>query len=205
MIARHSPTRDACTLSHSDNAAEVPRDDQATVHCEPDMETAVYAELRRVAQSILRGFPPGQTLSATALVNEAITRLAASRYREWDDQRRVVATMVVTMRRLLVDTARRREVQRKAFGALARQKSAAAADAGRSVDSSAKLVCIDAALHKLRRIDSRAHAVVELKYFGGLSMQQISTQLGLSERTVGRDWAFAKAWLVEELRSQRMS
>jgi RNA polymerase sigma factor (TIGR02999 family) len=157
----------------------------------------VYAELRRLAHRHMRGERQGHPLQTTALVNEAYLRLVDSSRVQWKSRAHFFAVSAQLMRRILVDTARARHKLKRGGSAVAiapLEEAALVAD-GRPID----LVALDIALSKLAEFDERKSRVVELRYFGGLSVAETAEVLEVSPITVMRDWDLAKAWLLREL------
>ena len=158
----------------------------------------VYKELRRLAQWHLNGERPGHTLQATALVNEAYLRLVDINQIQWQDRAHFFAMAARQMRRILIDAARARGNQKR--GADVRKVSLTQ---GLSVpDRPEDLIALDEALEALGEIDERRARVVEMRFFGGLSVDEVAEVLKVSADTVKRDWKLAKAWLGRELRKQ---
>jgi len=155
----------------------------------------VYEELRRQARALMARERPGHTLQTTALVNEAYLRLVDCNRMRWQDRAHFFAVSAQMMRRVLVDYARRQNVKRG--GGLKRVSLDEAADIG--IDRAAEFVAIDDALNTLAEIDPRKASVVELRFFGGLSVEQTAETLKLAPITVIRDWNMARAWLYLEL------
>lgn len=157
----------------------------------------VYAELRRMAHGHLGREPSGHTLSTTDLVHEAYVRLASQRQSVM--QRPLFFTAAsAAMRRILIDHARRHQAGKRGGGSAQRvplDDAMLAAD-----ESSELLVALDAALTRLGEIDRRRAQVVECRYFGGLTEGETAEALGITARTVRRDWVRAKEWLYRELR-----
>ena len=163
----------------------------------------VYAELRRIAHRQLAAEAPGHTLSTTALVHEAYLRLADQSRAEWVDRQQFLAVAARTMRRVLVDYARRHWAQRRGGGAHRHPVALEdAEDAGAlAVASRAdELLALDEALARLALVDARLCRVVECRFFAGLSEVETAEALGVSQRTVSRDWTTARGWLYRELR-----
>jgi RNA polymerase sigma factor (TIGR02999 family) len=159
----------------------------------------VYKELRRLAQWHMRRERPGHTLQATALVNEAYLRLVDIDQVAWQGRAHFFAMAAKQMRRILIDSARRRGNQKRG-GAYERVSLAE----GLVVAARAEeLVALDEALDALGQVDERRSKVVEMKYFGGLSVEEIADVLRVSPDTVKRDWKLAKSWLGRELRRTR--
>ena len=159
----------------------------------------VQAELRRIARRHMAHERGGQTLQPTALVNEAYLRLVDARHVQWQDRAHFFAMSSRLMRRVLVDGARARGYQKRGGGA-----PNVTLDEGRmgAKERSADVVALDDALTALAAIDQRQSQVVEMRYFGGLSIEETAEALGVSVRTVKRDWTMAKLWLVRELTRQ---
>jgi len=161
----------------------------------------VYDELRRLAQGYMGKEQPGQTLQATALVHEAYLRLVGGADVSWDSRGHFFAAAAMAMRRILVERARfyRRE---KHGGGRDRVELGDVAQV-MSGGSSTDLVALDEALSKLADYDRRKCDVVMLKYFAGLTNDEIAAALGVSSATVRNEWTFSKAWLLRELRAAR--
>ena len=156
----------------------------------------VLAELRRLARSYLRRERSDHTLQTDALVNEAYLRLVDLSQVEWRDRAHFFALSARLMRRILVDYARSRQVQKRGGGG---QRIAIDEFEGLPVDRGVDLVALDDALSSLAAFDPRKAQVVELRFFGGLSVAEMSETLNVSEQTVMRDWRFARMWLLREL------
>jgi RNA polymerase sigma factor (TIGR02999 family) len=156
----------------------------------------VHQELRRLARLQMRSERDNHTLQTTALVNEAFLRLVDLRRIRWQDRAHFLALSARLMRRVLVDHARSRNYQKRGAGA-----ATVALDdvlvAPR--DRGADLVALDDALEDLARVDPRKSQVVELRFFGGLSVEETAEALGVSAETVARDWRLAKVWLLREI------
>ena len=156
----------------------------------------VYDELRRRAARYLRRERPGHTLQPTALVHEAYLRLIKQRGVSWQNRAQFFALASQMMRRILVDHARaRRAAKRPARALQVTLADAALPTARRSLD----LVALDGALDELAAADPRPARIVELRFFGGLTREEIADGLGVSVPTVTRDWRFAKAWLYQRV------
>jgi len=155
----------------------------------------VQAELYRLARHYMRNERAGHPLQPTALVNEAYIRLIEWQNVEWQNRAHFFGVSAQLMRRILVDLARRRK---RVNGQSAQQVSLQQAE-GLKKERTADLMALDDALRSLAEIDERKSRVVELRYFGGLSNQEIAEVLGISENTVIREWGRAKAWLYREL------
>jgi RNA polymerase sigma factor (TIGR02999 family) len=158
--------------------------------------TLLYKELRRLAAGCLRRERPNHTLQPTALVNEAYLRLAAQNQPEWNDRVRFLAVASHLMREVLIDYARTRNRAKRGGGLapICIEHTNELAAAG-EVD----LLALDEALDGLERIDSQQRRIVELRYFGGLSIEEAAQVLAISPATVKREWRMARAWLHREL------
>jgi RNA polymerase sigma factor (TIGR02999 family) len=157
----------------------------------------VHDQLRGLARRQMAAERPGHTLQPTALVNEAYLRLVNLKQMQWQDRAHFFAMAARLMRRILVDFARSRGYQKRGGGA--KQVSfthALAVAGGQPVD----VVALDDALEALARVDERKSQVVEMRFFGGLSVEETAEVLNVSRETVKRDWKFAKMWLLRHLR-----
>jgi len=156
----------------------------------------VYNELHRMAHGYMRREHQGHTLQTSALVNEAYLRLVKWKDGRWQNRAHFFAVSAQIMRRILVDFARNRQYQKRGGGA--REVSL---DEAASLTNchSADLVALDEALKTLEALDVRKSRVVEMRFFGGLSVQEVAAVLKVSEETVMRDWRLAKVWLLREL------
>lgn len=158
----------------------------------------VYAELRRLAGQKLSHEAPGQTLSATALVHEAYIRLLGDEDQKWDHRGHFFAAAAESMRRILIDTARRKK-RLKHGGEIDRiDLPDIEAPELEQIDD---LLALDEALDRFEKEDSAKAELVKLRYFAGLSEQEAADVLGISRATAARHWAYAKAWLFSELKT----
>jgi RNA polymerase sigma factor (TIGR02999 family) len=157
----------------------------------------VYDELRRIAAAYMRRERPGQTLQATALVNEAYLRLAGAGT-PWHDKQHFVGIAARSMRQILIERARARGAQKRWAGLNRVSLSDSLAVAN---DPEAMLPALDEALERLAKIDAEQAKIVELRYFAGLSIEETADALGISPATLKRRWALARAWLFRELSS----
>jgi RNA polymerase sigma factor (TIGR02999 family) len=155
----------------------------------------VYDELRRLASRYMRSERTGHSLQTTALVNEAYMRLVDYKSMQWQNRAHFFAVSAQLMRRILVDHARRHNLKRG--GGVQHVSFEDTAEVGG--DRAADLVALDEAMHALARIDPRKVQVVEMRFFGGLSVEETAEVLKVSPVTVMRDWNTAKAWLYREL------
>ena len=156
----------------------------------------VYDQLRRIARHHLRGERAGHTLQTSALVNEAFLRLVDQRNVHWQNRAHFFGIAAQMMRRILVDYARNRRYAKR--GGSVRQVSFNEALIV-SAERSTEIVALDEALKGLAKLDQRKSQIVELRFFGGLSIDETAKALGVSPGTVMRDWTFAKAWLRREM------
>lgn len=154
----------------------------------------VYEELRRLARYYMRAERTGHSLQTTALVNEAYLRLTDCKHMRWENRAHFFAVSAQLMRRILVDHARRHNLKRGAG-----VQHVSLEDTAVVGERDDDLVALDEALHALARFDFRKARVVELRFFGGLSVEETAEVLKISPITVMRDWNTAKAWLYREL------
>ncbi len=156
----------------------------------------VYDELYALARNCFQNQPPNHTLQPTALVNEAFIRLIGQARIEWRSRAHFLAVAAKAMRRILIDHARgKRRIKRG--GEMCR---VTAHDAVTPIsDSDPEMLDLDEALQKLARMDQRQSRIVELRFFGGMTMDEIAHVLGVSKTTVEADWRMARAWLRHEL------
>ncbi|HVG34463.1 MAG TPA: sigma-70 family RNA polymerase sigma factor [Pyrinomonadaceae bacterium] len=159
----------------------------------------VEQELHRIAHQYMNRESPGHTLQTTALVNEAYLRLIDQNSVRWQNRAHFFAIAAQTMRRILIDHARKSTRAKR--GGKARKISLDEV-AIVSHDQSAELVALDEALERLAALDPRRGRVVELRFFGGLNVDEIAEVLGISANTVTRDWNMARAWLTRELQRE---
>ena len=159
----------------------------------------VYKDLHRIASRYMAGERQGHTLQATALVNEAYIRLIDIERVHWKDRAHFFAVAARVMRRILVDSARARRYQKRGGGA-----ATVSLDEALIVTRQygGDLVALDDALSALAVLDERKSQVVELRFFGGLSVEEAAEVLGVSSDTVQRDWKMAKVWLLREIKRE---
>ncbi len=168
--------------------------DEAALH---DLMPLVERELNRIARRCLAGERHARSVSATALVNEAFLRLVDLRQMAWQDRAHFFAMSARLMRRVLVDLARARQSEKR--GGQSPQIALDVAGELAATEPAAGVLRLDEALRALAEIDERKTRIVELRFFGGLSAEETGLALGISAKTVLRDWTFAKAWLRREL------
>jgi RNA polymerase sigma factor (TIGR02999 family) len=159
---------------------------------------AVYGDLRRIARRQLRGERPGHTLGTTGLIHETYLKLAGQTRVQWQDRAHFYRVAACAMRRILVDYARRHRAQRRG-GELHRITLDEEATTAERADT---LIGLDEALERLAGLNQRLSQVVECRYFGGLSEEETAEALGVTARTVQRDWAKARGWLYLELSNE---
>jgi RNA polymerase sigma factor (TIGR02999 family) len=162
----------------------------------PAVSATLYRELRRIAAGKMRHERIGHTLQPTALVGEAYLRLAGANQSIWGDRARVLGTAAHVMRQILVDHARAHRAGKRGGGAIQ-----VTFDEGLQGTEGSVLdvLAVDTALHRLAEFDQRQAKVLELRFFAGLTIEEIAKQLEISERTAKRDWTMARAWLRHEL------
>ncbi len=156
----------------------------------------IYDELYRLARSYMNRELPGHPLQVTALVNEAYLRLADWKDARWENRAHFFGVAAQLMRRVLVDFARSRDYEKRGGGRRHVQLDEAAL---LPMQCNADLIALDDALKSLSAMDERKGRIVELKFFGGLSVEEIAEALKTSPRTVMREWSLARAWLFREL------
>jgi RNA polymerase sigma factor (TIGR02999 family) len=156
----------------------------------------VYAELRRLARHYLSRERPGHTLQATALVHEVYLRLMPRDRAAWEDRATFVAIAAHVMREVLVEYARSRKRLKRGGD---RARIPLDEDVARIDDDASRWEDLDRALNRLAALDARQARVVELRYFGGMTVEEAAHVLGVSAKTVKRDWSVARAWLRREL------
>ena len=157
----------------------------------------VHDELHRIARRQVAGENPGHSLQATALVNEVYLRLVEGRNVSWQNRAHFLAVAARLMRRILVDFARAKRSQKRGGRAM---RVTLVDDLAISDEPGRDLVALDDALEELAKLDERKSQVVEMRFFGGLSLDETAEALHISPDTVKRDWKLAKAWLLRELR-----
>lgn len=156
----------------------------------------VHDELHRIAHACLAGEKPGHTLQPTALVNEAYLRLIDTQHMNWQNRAHFLAMAARLMRRILVDFARSKQYVKRGGDAVI---VSLAPDVALSAEPHRDLVALDDALDALAKIDERKSRVIEMRFFGGLSVKETAEALEVSPETVMRDWKLAKAWLLRQL------
>jgi len=161
----------------------------------------VYRELHRAAKHCMRGERDGHTLQTTALINELYLRLTDLKGIDWQNRAHFFAVCARQMRRILTDQARARQSQKRGSGAPTVSLDVAPVV---SPDSRGDLIAVDDALNELAKTDSRKSQVVELKFYGGLTVEETAEVLKVSPETVVRDWRLAKAWLLRELSQEKV-
>jgi RNA polymerase sigma-70 factor (ECF subfamily) len=156
----------------------------------------LYAELHKLARAAMRRERPGHTLQPTALINEAYLRLTAHREESWESRAHFFGAAARAMRQILIDHARRRHRAKHGGMKVELHDSDAIFEANPE-----EVMALEAALDELGGIDQRSLRIVELRYFVGLSVEETAKLVGLSPKTVNRDWEFARVWLESRLRS----
>jgi RNA polymerase sigma factor (TIGR02999 family) len=169
---------------------------RGNAEAEAELAPLILRELRRVAQRHLRRERANHTLQATALANEVWIRLAGHSAIGWENRAHFLSFTSRLMHEILVDYARRRNAGKR--GGL-RQQITLEDHLAVQQDQSTEVLALDRALERLQRFDARAARIVEMHFFGGLSFEEMGLVLGVSARTVNRDWRMARAWLRGEL------
>ncbi len=160
----------------------------------------VYDELRRIAAQRLRHERPGHTLQATALVHETYLKLTGQPNAKWQNRAQFFGVASQLMRRILVDYARAQQRVRRG----GRQQKVSLDEVLLiAPDRTDELLAVHESLSRLEKLDARQGRIIELRYFGGLSVEEAAHVLGVSAKTVARDWNIAKAWLYGELKERR--
>lgn len=162
----------------------------------------VYDELRAIAAKFLRAESNAQTLQATALVHEAYVRLLGPEQSGWESRAHFFGAAATAIRRILTDHARHRNRQKRGGGVRKASLDEALVVTSEPDES---LIDLDAALNALAELDAQKAKVVELRFFAGLTVEQVALALGVSESTVARDWQFARVWLSRELERRGMT
>jgi len=160
----------------------------------------VYDQLRRMAHRRLRAEPPGLTLSTTDVVHEVFVRLAGERRTHWANRAHLLAVAARTMRRILVDHARRHRALRRGGGQTLVSYDDQAVGSVAAAERADELIALDEALERLAATDARLARVVDLRFFVHLTEAEVARILGVTPRTVARDWVKARGWLYQELR-----
>ena len=158
--------------------------------------SVVYRELRRIAAHQMRGERAGHTLQPTALVHEAFLRLVDQSRADWQNRAQFFGVAAQLMRRLLVDHARRRRAAKRRIPIAVSEEIL---QRGTSADQTEEILAVDEAVARLAELDQRQARVVELRYFGGLSVEETAEAMGIAPRTVKLDWAMAKVFLKSQL------
>jgi RNA polymerase sigma factor (TIGR02999 family) len=159
----------------------------------------VYDELRRLAAGYLRRERPGQTLQPTALVNEAFVRLSQERGKPFQNRTHFLAIAALSMRQILVQRARARHAEKRGGGAERITLDESIARAPQPSEAGVDVLALDEALTRLAALDPQQANIVELRYFGGLTIEEAAEALEISPATVKRQWTLARAWLQREL------
>ena len=160
----------------------------------------VYQELRRMAGNLMRQERAGRTIQATALVHEAYLRLIDVENVDWQQRAHFFAVCAQVMRRILLEGARKRATSKRGG---AWERVTLEEDPGEWSTRAAELIALDSALDRLSAADPRKAQVIELRFFGGLTVEETAAVLNVAPDTVARDWRSARAWLLSELRSPR--
>jgi RNA polymerase sigma factor (TIGR02999 family) len=172
------------------------------------LASLLYVEMRRLAYRFMQQERAEHTLQATALVNEAYLRLVDIKAVDWQDRAHFMAVASQTMRRVLVDAARARAAEKRGGGMERVEGGASGVDLdglpAPGTDRALEVCALDEALDALARMDPRRAKVIELRFFGGLTVEETAEILQISPQSVMRDWTLARAWLMRELRGGRL-
>lgn len=168
----------------------------ASIPDQSEISSAVYKELRRLAAAKMRFERGDHTLQPTALVHEAYIRLAEQPDSIWRDRSRILGLAAHAMRHILVDHARTQAAEKRGAGAVQVTLDEGTAQSGEPAIS---ILAVDQALTRLAEFDPRQARILELHFFAGLTFEEIAEELGISSRTVKRDWTMARAWLHQQL------
>ena len=160
----------------------------------------VYEELHQMARRYMRRQPSGHTLQTTELIHEAYLKIAKGDERNWQNRAHFFGVAASAMRQILVDYARSKQSRKRGGW---QERVTLSDDTAISNNRSGEIVALDDALKNLEQIDKRRSRVVELKFFGGLNIEEIAEVLKISPETVNRDWKFARTWLLRELAQGR--
>ena len=201
MAYQEKPSRPGASSADGDVSALLrawSHGDQSAIHA---LTPIVYDELHRLARYYMRRERSGHSLQATALVNEAYMRLADYTRMQWQDRAHFFAVSAQVMRRILVEHARRHNVKRGRGVQHVSLDDVVVVAPGEEAETD--LVALDEALVGLARIDPRKAQIVEMRFFGGLTVEEIGEVLKVSAGTIKRDWRAAKAWLYGELRQEQ--
>jgi len=171
---------------------------QGDAHARDQLFAVVHPELRQIAARFLQRERRDHTLEPNALVNELCVRLMGAQALTYQDRAHFFAIAAQTMRRILIDHARARVAEKR--GGVQQRVSLSAVDGWTPIEQSEDVLVLDEVLTKLAKADPRAAQVVELRFFGGLSEDDVAEALGVSVITVKRDWKAARAWLIGRLR-----
>jgi RNA polymerase sigma factor (TIGR02999 family) len=179
------------------------RIEQGDPHAAEQLLPLVYEELRRLAAAKMARENPGQTLQPTALVHEAWLRLGGDAQPPWANRAHFFAAAAESMRRILIDQARRKQAVRHGGDLAKVSANDTGFDLAAPDDAPGDLLLVNEALDALALHDPRKAELVKLKYFAGLTLEEVAEALAMSERTAKRDWAYARAWLFNEVQRLR--
>jgi RNA polymerase sigma factor (TIGR02999 family) len=174
---------------------------QGDEHALEKLTPQVYCELHRAAKRFMKGERDGHSMQTTGLINELYLRLTDLKQVDWQGRAHFFALCARQMRRILTDQARARRSQKRGGGTQAISLDAAPLV---SVQPRPEVLAVNGALNALAKIDQRKSQVVELRFFGGMSVEETAEVLRVSPDTVVRDWKLAKAWLLRELSQERL-
>ena len=185
----------------------VPRDADADPHAASELLPLVYERLRTLAKKQMDMERPGQTLQPTGLVHEAFLRLSKEKHQPWKNRTHFLAIAALSMRQILVQRARARHAEKRGGGAekitldesVTEDPSLSRRSAEREGGAGVDVIELDTALEKLAALDPQQAKIVELRYFGGMTVEEVAEAMEISPATVKRHWTVARAWLHKEL------
>jgi RNA polymerase sigma-70 factor (ECF subfamily) len=163
----------------------------------------VYRELRRLAGHYMRDERVSHTLQPTALVHEVFLRLVDQKRADWQSRSQFIGVAAQVMRRILVDHARRRAAAKRSRAQVT--LDGARFNLGVNIGQAEEILAVNEVMERLEHLDAQQARIVELRYFGGLSVDETAEAMGISPRTVKRDWAMAKAWLRAQLAAEEIA
>lgn len=188
-------------MSTPENQAEpLHQAGHGTAKSADELIALAYSELRALAEQRLRTLGPGASLQPTELLNEVYLKIGKDSTRSWEGRSHFIGAAAIAMRSILVDQARRAGAIKRGGDRARVPLDEAAIAINRDPD---EVIGIDEALKRLESVDSRSATVVTMRFYLGLGFPEIAISLGVTERTVERDWAFARRWLAQELRSMQ--
>lgn len=203
FVSRGAASQARWLVNDGDITLILQRIEQGDPHAAEQLLPLVYDELRRLAAARMARERPGQTLQPTALVHEAWLRLGGDAQPAWANRAHFFAAAAEGMRRILVDAARRKQAARHGGGLAKLSASETGFDVAALAEDDEELLRLNEALDALAAHDPRKAELVKQRYFAGLTLEEAGEVLGISPRTAKRDWAYARAWLFNEMQRLR--